>query len=50
MREFVFTIEYEKGVAEVVDLFIEHPDLHARSMEGHATDESVGDRQGRRTI
>ncbi|GAA0251032.1 hypothetical protein GCM10009000_079300 [Halobacterium noricense] len=41
MREFVFTIEYDKGVNEVMDLFIEHPDLHASSMEVHATDESV---------
>jgi hypothetical protein len=32
MREVVFTIEYEKGVDEVMDLFIEHPDLHAQSM------------------
>ena len=41
MREVVFTVEYEKGVDEVMDLFIEHPDLHARSMEVHATSESV---------
>ncbi len=41
MREVVFTVEYEKGVDEVMDLFIEHPDLHARSMEIHATSESV---------
>lgn len=37
MREFVFTIEYD----EVMDLFIEHPDLHAHSMEVHATAESI---------
>ena len=42
MREVVFTVEYEKGVDEVMDLFIAHPDLHARSMEVHATSESVG--------
>lgn len=41
MREVVFTVEYEKGVDEVMDLFIEYPDLHARSMEVHATSESV---------
>jgi predicted DNA binding protein len=41
MREVVFTVEYEKGVDEVMDLFIEQPDLHARSMEVHATSESV---------
>lgn len=41
MREFVFTVEYDKGADEVMDLFIEHPDLHARSMEVMATSESV---------
>lgn len=32
MREFVFTVEYENGANEVMDLFIENPDLYARSM------------------
>jgi len=41
MREFVFTVEYEKGADEVMDLFIEHPDLYARSMEINATTEAV---------
>lgn len=41
MHEVVFTVEYDKDVDEVMDLFIEHPDLHARSMEVHATSESV---------
>ena len=41
VREFVFTVEYESGADEVMDLFIEHPDLRARSMEVHATSESV---------
>ncbi|MFC5971865.1 helix-turn-helix domain-containing protein [Halomarina salina] len=41
MREFVFTVEYERGADEVMDLFIEHPDLYARSMEVNATDGSV---------
>ena len=41
MREFVFTIEYERGVDEVMDLFIENPELHARTMAVHATSESM---------
>lgn len=41
MREVVFIVEYEKGADEVMDLFIENPGLHARSMEIHATSESV---------
>lgn len=41
MREFVFTVEYEKGANEVMDLFIEHADLYARSMEINATSEAV---------
>jgi len=41
MREFVFTVKYEAGVDVVMDLFIEHPDLSARSMEINATTEAV---------
>lgn len=41
MREFVFTVEYEKGADEAMDLFIDHPDLYARSMEVDATSEAV---------
>jgi predicted DNA binding protein len=41
MREFVFTVEYEKGADEVMDLFIENPNLHAKSMAVHATTESM---------
>ncbi|MFD1589497.1 helix-turn-helix domain-containing protein [Halorientalis brevis] len=41
MREFVFTIEYEEGVDEVMDLFIENPELRARTMAVHATSESI---------
>ena len=41
MREFVFTVEYENGADGVMDLFIEHPDLYARSMEINATGEVV---------
>jgi len=41
MREFVFTVEYERGVDEVMDLFIENPDLHSKTMAIHATSESM---------
>lgn len=41
MREVIFTVEYEKGADEVMDLFIENPDLYGRSMEITATSESV---------
>ncbi|SEP02247.1 HTH DNA binding domain-containing protein [Halogranum amylolyticum] len=41
MREFVFTVEYKKGANEVMDLFIENPDLHAKSMAVHATADSM---------
>lgn len=41
MREFIFTVEYEHGADGVMDLFIEHPDLYARSMEINATGEAV---------
>ena len=41
MREFVFTVEYEKGADEVMDVFIENPDLHAKTMAVHATADSM---------
>lgn len=41
MREFVFTVEYEKGADELMDLFIEYPNLHARTITVHATTESM---------
>ncbi|RDZ51324.1 transcriptional regulator [Haloferax sp. Atlit-4N] len=41
MREFVFTVEYEKGADEVMDLFIGNPDLHSKTMAVHATNESM---------
>ncbi|ELK47733.1 MULTISPECIES: helix-turn-helix domain-containing protein [Haloferax] len=41
MREFVFTVEYERGADEVMDLFIENPDLHSKTMAIHATSESM---------
>jgi predicted DNA binding protein len=41
MREFVFTLEYEKGADEVMDLFIESPNLRAKTMAVHATTTSM---------
>ncbi|WP_148415928.1 helix-turn-helix domain-containing protein [Haloferax sp. KTX1] len=41
MREVVFTVEYERGVDPLMDAFIEHPDLYARSMQVQATNEAV---------
>jgi hypothetical protein len=41
MREFVFTVEYEKGANEVMDVFIENPDLKARTMAVHATTDAM---------
>ncbi|KTG14875.1 hypothetical protein, partial [Haloferax profundi] len=41
MREFVFTVEYDKGADEVMDLFIDNPDLHSKTMAVHATNESM---------
>lgn len=41
MREFVFTVEYEKGADDLMDLFITNPDLHSRTLSIHATSEAV---------
>ncbi|ELZ93077.1 helix-turn-helix domain-containing protein [Haloferax sulfurifontis] len=41
MREVVFTIEYERGADPLMDVFIESPDLYARSMQVQATSEAV---------
>lgn len=41
MREFVFTVEYEKEADEVMDLFIDRPASYARSMEINTTSEAV---------
>ena len=41
MREFVFTVEYEKGADDLMDLFISHPDLHSRTLSIHATSAAV---------
>jgi predicted DNA binding protein len=41
MREFVFTVEYEPGADDLMDLFIEWPDLHSRTLSVHATADAV---------
>lgn len=41
MREFVFTIEYEPGVDPVMDVFIEHPNAHARSITCNVSAEGM---------
>lgn len=41
MREFVFTVEYERGADDLMDLFIAHPDLHSRTLSIHATADAV---------
>jgi predicted DNA binding protein len=32
MREFVFTLEYDRGVDPIVDVFVDHPETEARSV------------------
>lgn len=41
MREFVFTIEYETGADQLMDLFIEYPNLRSQTMSVHATTDTV---------
>jgi len=41
VREFVFTVEYERGADQLMDLFIENPDLQAETMAIHVTQESM---------
>lgn len=41
MREFAFTIEYEKGADPLMDVFIDNPDLHARTMNTHVSANSM---------
>ncbi|POG54284.1 helix-turn-helix domain-containing protein [Haloferax marisrubri] len=40
MREYVFTIHYEEGADDLMDLFIEWPSLHAIAIS-HASDETM---------
>lgn len=41
MREFVFTIEYEAGADQFMDLFIEYPNLRSQTISVHATADTV---------
>jgi hypothetical protein len=41
MREFAFTIEYERGADPLMDVFIDNPDLHARTMNTHVSPTSM---------
>lgn len=38
MREFTFTIEYERGADPIMDVFIDDPDAIARSLDGFVTE------------
>ena len=39
MRELTFAIEYESGADPIMDVFIEHPETVARSLDGYVTTE-----------
>lgn len=41
MREFAFTITYERGADHLMDVFIDHPGLYARTISCHATTEAM---------
>ena len=41
MREFAFTITYERGADHLMDAFIDHPGLYARTVSCHATAETM---------
>jgi predicted DNA binding protein len=41
MREFVFRIEYERGVDPIMDLFAEYPSTHARTLTCHVSKSGV---------
>ena len=41
MREFIFTIDYERGVDPLMDVFIEHPETHSRSIACNVTDDGM---------
>lgn len=41
MREFAFTVEYEPGAGRLMDVFIEHPELTAKTVTCSVTAESV---------
>lgn len=41
MREFVFTIEYEAGQDPTMDIFIEYPELHSRTLNCQISDQGT---------
>ncbi|WP_439027952.1 helix-turn-helix domain-containing protein [Haloarchaeobius sp. DT45] len=41
MREFAFTIEYDEGADPLMDVFIEHPEAHARTINCHVSPNSM---------
>ncbi|WP_394741690.1 helix-turn-helix domain-containing protein [Natronococcus roseus] len=41
MREFAFTVVYERGADHLMDVFIEHPELYARTLSCHATTDTM---------
>lgn len=41
MREFAFTVVYDRGADHLMDVFIDHPGLYARTVSCHATTETM---------
>lgn len=41
MREYVFTLEYDRGVDPIADVFIDHPEAIARSVACNVVDEDM---------
>ena len=41
MREYVFTLEYERGVDPIADVFIDHPEAIARSVACNVVGEDM---------
>ncbi len=41
MREFVFRVEYERGVDPIMDVFMEYPSAHARTLTCHVSKSGV---------
>ncbi|MFC4438043.1 MULTISPECIES: helix-turn-helix domain-containing protein [Natrialbaceae] len=41
MREFAFTVVYERGADHLMDVFIEHPRLYAQTVSCHASEDTM---------
>ncbi len=41
MQEFDFTVTYEEGADELMDVFIRHPGLYSRTVSCHASDDTM---------